>query len=360
MSQYASIRTRTGYRMQSAVPKKPAVIHGILRANGLLLRGVVVKTYVVDDPEHPFILYGPVAVYCDVLAYSGTTTTRWKALKNVLVSQDAGGMHHGNIWKPRATTMNMNPLPVDIDSSLQPWAWDGDHVLIGFIDDSLNEPVILRGIPHPSVDIGNELKSVGNRIQMRLIDGDPSFWKHHGSFFGVEDDGSFTVDTTQANTGLLLPGCLETPPPVDGSGKAMFNLPQESSFSVVLNDTSGLIASPPTPLIPTCQLDVTAVPLPQIQLSAATVNTLQANGSGALATLTVGDGAVHPAIAETLQVFYTALKNKLSAATVGFDCHLHPTAMGPSGQPTIVVAAADWDTTINATQVSMPDVVVTP
>lgn len=351
MSQYSAAIADDGSRIQAAVSKGVPVTEGFLRAHGLLLRGVVVKTFEVDNPQHPYASNTPKAIYCDVLTYSGTSNTRWRGIKSALVTQDLGAMHRGNIWKPRATTMNSTGLPVDLVSGPQPWAWDGDHVLVGFMDDSLNLPVILRGVPHPSADVGNELKPIGNRTKLNLIDGDPSFWKHHGSFFGVKDNGDFTVDTTQANTGVLLPMCQEPPPPLDGSGSQIHNLPKDAAYSVVLKDMAPTIAPTPGPAITVCELNLTQT---QIQLLITAVNSLLVSGTGPLAVLTVGTGTplMHVPIAENLGVFYNALQVKLNA----FDKHTHQTPAGPSDPPSVAVAAAAWDASaLNSTHICMPD-----
>lgn len=79
--------------------------------------------------------------------------------------------------------------------------------------------------------------------------------------------------------------------------------------------------------------------------------TLKLVGSGGITTMTVGDGAVHPAIVEKLQALYTQLKTKLDL----FDAHIHPTGVGPSGPPTPMIVAPVWDTAINSTKISIPD-----
>jgi hypothetical protein len=66
-------------------------------------------------------------------------------------------------------------------------------------------------------------------------------------------------------------------------------------------------------------------------------------------TLTVGDGAVHPAIVEHLEALYGDLKSYIENATVN-------TGMGPSS--TIQAAsgpAPAWNSAINSTKVSIPD-----
>lgn len=63
--EFRPIRTGSGTLLQSGIPKRSAPF-GLLRARGLLLRGVVTATYVVDDPNHPTADDEPVAVYATV------------------------------------------------------------------------------------------------------------------------------------------------------------------------------------------------------------------------------------------------------------------------------------------------------
>lgn len=220
MNKWATKERRAGGRKQAGIPTQPRRLH-FDRANGLLLRGVVVATYVSDDDNHPerTEVSGtePVAIYCDVLVYSSKTTQRWVFLPAVLVLQDRGGMHSGRIWKPRAATVDKGDTDLDLDAQANPADLDGDHVLVGFIDDNLNAPVILGGIPHPSNDEGNASKPVGQRMRLKVADGDPDFWKHRGAYYGIDDAAGFLVDLSQAHSGQFDAQGKEPSAPQDGS-----------------------------------------------------------------------------------------------------------------------------------------------
>ena len=148
-------------------------------ATGQLVRGVVVATYVTDDPDHPEAPEGdedqriPTGVYCDVLCYSSLPGLRYVALRQVMVLQDRGSLHDGRIWKPKAATFDLTGDSLDVDGPTEVGNMDGDHVLIGFIEGNPTEPVILGGVPHPSRDPGNEEKATGRRLRLKLEDGDP-------------------------------------------------------------------------------------------------------------------------------------------------------------------------------------------
>lgn len=305
-----------GTRIQEGIPRRPAS-RGEQRAGGLMLRGVVMATYVSDSPGHPHeedTSNPPVAVYCDVLVMPSISRQRWFGLRGVLVSQPRGGMHHGAVWKPRATTVNLSSSLDSSGAIANPAYLDGDHVLIGFLNDNLSQPVILAGLPHPSTDMGNETKDLGFRMKLKVADGDPEIWKHHGIWWGVTDAGDFLVDTTYANNGKLAADGKEAAPKTDGSA---------GNFTVRLPSGAKLI------------------------LKIADGASIEWSGSAATAQLIVGNGAVKAAIADHLQQLWGTLKSWLEAVTV-------PTGMGPSGTP-INTPATAWNTNINSNQLKFPD-----
>jgi len=177
MSQFKTAVVGAGTRLQSGIPKrKPSSMPG--SSSGLLLRGVVTATYVIDDPDHPFAddpSKVPTAVYCDVLTFG----RRWYFIPKCLVAQERSGLHSGHVWKPRAATMTITSAPMDLNKGTNPAILDGDHVLVGFLDDNFNQPLILRALPHPAADVGNEELEVGHRLKLVDGDGDPDFWKHN-------------------------------------------------------------------------------------------------------------------------------------------------------------------------------------
>ena len=305
---------------QASIPKVEKVLGGN-RAGGLLLRGCVTATYVVDDPgrsNNDSYWLGetsPVAVYCDVLCYTGMSGNRYIFLRKVLVAQDRGGIHNGRIWKPKAATLDISGDFVP-DGGTNPANWDGDHVLVGFLEDSLNLPVILAGVPHPIQDTGGLTKTVGHRLRLTVADGDPDFHKHYGSFFGLDDSGNFVVDLTGAYKGPLQATGAEPAPPGNGTvGNVTVKLPTASKLTVQIDGGASL------------ELDL----------------------KDAAAKLKLGDGAVHAAIAETLKTFLdTTLKAWLTA-------HTHPTGVGPSGPPSPAPAYPVYNDAITSTKLAFPN-----
>lgn len=372
--------TMGGSRLQAGIPQVPRrdVVDS---ARGLLLRGVVTATYVVDDPEHPAAEgspeksdedQSPRGVACDVLCYSDMRNSRWLFLRAVPVSQDRAGMHSGRVWKPRAATMTVSGEDLALgDGSTEPADVDGDHVLVGFIDDNFQSPVILRALPHPSRDKGNEESDKGSRVQLVLADGDPDFVKHHGSFYGIDDNGDFVLDTTHANDGVLEDGAVEADPPTDGSGAQRYQLPLDAEDFVI--QFMDMAADPPEAKV-TLKFNKTRMELEwvddgvkftsdktQYKVALGGETLLVQNKDGDT-TLKLGDGAVAVAISDHLETLYADLKAE-------YDGHKHnntattTATIGPSAAPgavTIVAVvpdgvAPDWDPSIESTKVTIPD-----
>lgn len=304
--------------VQAGIPFR-ARASSYYKMGGLLLRGVITATYEVDNPHHPVVDRDPnataVAIYCDVLCYSSMQGQRWQYLKQVLVSQEIGGMHRGKIYRPRAAKLDVTGNAIDLDRATNPANLDGDHVLVGFYDDNPNTPVIIRGIPHPSNDIGNEDKDLGHRMKLKQTDGDPDFWKHHGSYFGISDSGDFVIDTTLANDGLLEDDGKEKAAAEDGTvGNFIARLQKGTTVTIEIDGDNF-----------------------KLELS------------DDAAKLTLGDGAMSAAVAEHLETLYDLLKTYIEGAIV-------PTGVGPSG--TILVGsgpAPSWDPNIVSDKLKLPD-----
>lgn len=312
-------------RSQSGLQRRGLLFEGP-RARGLLLRGVVMATYVSDDPNHPAVTEtsddgrDPVGVYCDVLVYSSLPGMHTFALPKVLVSQDRGAMHDGRVWKPRATRVDVSAATLDPDTGSMVGNLDGDHVLVGFIDDALNFPVILGGISHPSVDVGTEAQAaVGHRRALRVADGDPDFVRHHGSFFGVDTNGDWIADTTMANSGDLADDGSEPEAPTDGTGAQRQRLPKDAEHRLEFWDMGS--APPVLQSLRRLLQDL-------YELSLGGGETLSVTGADGAAKLTLGDGAKSALIAQAWETFFDG------TFKTWITTHTHPTGVGPSGSPT--------------------------
>lgn len=249
--EHKPIKRANGAMFQAGIPTRRPVSQPT-RARGLLMRGVVVATYVVDDDTHPqaqgTTRGGPVTVYCDVITYGSRAGSQTRLIRNCLVLQRRGGLHDGDIWMPKATTRDItgqNNLDRNVGSNSG--YWDGDHVLVGFMDDELSLPIILGGVPHPTADAGVDAQGDAGqyrrRLKLRQVDGHPDFTKHHGSYYGIDAQGNHVVDTRFANDGTLSEFGAEAAPPSDGKGTQEAKLPTGAKWELTLQDMS----NPATP-----------------------------------------------------------------------------------------------------------------
>ena len=338
----------SGARLQAGILKRP--VPSTPQPMHALLRGVVMATYVTDDPTHPFAQSGPSAVYCDVLCYTSLVGGRYWLLTGVLVSQELGtGVHHGRVFKPRATRGSLDGLPVSEGSALNPSTLDGDHVLLGFFEGERSQPVILRSLPHPSLDAGNDPSlPAGQRLHLKLVDGDPSFYKHHGSFYGVGTTGDFVVNTTLANDGTTRPSGQEPPQTATPGGNLRFNLPPATQrVTTFVSGVAQAAAATATETLSERGVVIgTGANDPTLQVVSQAGNCLQAQHSAAAATLTVGDGLYHVALAEALQAFWD---NQVHPYLIG---HQHVTGVGISSVPT--TPAPLYNPAITSANVAVP------
>jgi hypothetical protein len=295
MTKFSPVRLPSGTVIQGGIPKTAPDPNGN-KPNGLLMRGVVIATYVLDDEKHPYKddRWETVGIYCDVLVYSGLPRGRARIVNSALVPQSRGGIHNGHIWKPKAAKLDVSGNSLNTRVGTDPADMDGDHVLIGFMDNDFALPVIIGGVPHPRADLGNE--EAGRQLKLKLEDGDPDFWKHHGTLYGIDKEGNFLVDTRFANDGKLADDGKE-PEPSEDKGNVKFQLPSGTTFTIEIDD----------------------------------------------------DSTKHVAVVEYLKELYNDLKSYVENAQV-------MTAMGPSG--TISAQSGpgpEWDTAIESNRVIIPD-----
>lgn len=230
--------------LQSSMPT-PGAMDTAGRAFGLTLRGVVVSVYEYDT-EGPPGLEGqsPNALYVDVMCY-GRHQGR---LPRVLWTYDRSGLQEGPIVTPRKTSFDVQG-EFDLDSVSNPANWDGDHVIIGFLEDDLTQPYVQRCLPHPSSDIGNSELAVGHRMRVKEEDGVTRLYKNNGGVFGLDKDGNWLLDLRAAHSGQLNEDGTEPLASLDGTnGNARLLLPENSSLRIgITKDAQTLDSHDPNP-----------------------------------------------------------------------------------------------------------------
>lgn len=317
---------------QSAVPSRPKSFDAA-RAQGLNLRGVITRVYTLDDPDHPYADQQPVALYCDVLCYSSMSGLATRFLPNVLIPQHDGGIHSGSVRKPRAAGFDITADTMNLEKGTNVSDVDGDHVIVAFLDDNFNQPFVLRHLPHPSANVGNESLDAGHRTLLKDADGDPTFYKHHGSYYGIADNGDFIVDLTRANLGELESDGTEPDPPEDGTvGNGTVRLPKGSKVRIEIDGTNNVF-----------EFSETAV---DVQLDGGA--TFKFELKDADAKLTIGDGAVKAAIADHLKTMWEDFVN------TAFPKHTHIDGFGGTG-PVNSGPVTPWDSAIESGKLTFPD-----
>ena len=312
-------RTARGTRVQSAIPTG---MGRVLDAGGLTLRGVVTAVYAYDS-DQPFNNSGDTGlplngIYCDVITYG----RHFNLIPRCLYVSSRKGMHEGDIDLPRAASLDVT-RELDASSSA-PSNMDGDHVLVGFIENDLSQPYIVGFIPHPSSDIGNSEEELGVRMRLKEADGNPKLTKHRGAYYGIDPAGNYKVDTRKAHSGVYQADGKEPVPTLNGTnGNFTVDLPAGSTLTVRVANGS----------------------------------TLLIDDKDGDATMTLGSGDRSVAVAQELQTLYESLKSQFDAFNSQFVAHVHPTAApGPASPPAGAspTQAPAWDPAIVSDKLLIP------
>lgn len=326
------------------------------RSDGRLLRGVVVSTLFSDDAQNPYntpqtTAYG---VFCDVLCYGGRDFGTPLLVRRALVSQERASIQGGDIWVPRAAALDVTGQPFSLPHC-NIMHLDGDHVLVGFIDGSDAQPVILRSLPHPQADRGQAAAEPrdGQALRPTRAQGDVSLHKHHGTVTGIDAAGNVVTRTLYANDGSLTPQGAPPPPPMSGElGNMVAQLHARAQrLTELLN-----MDAPQSPQVVLREvLSQTLLHTEFLRASAhlliedAKGRTLEAENGGADATLKVGSATHSAAVAEYLMALYASLKATL-------DTHVHASALGPtSTMQAGGFTAPAWDDRIGSTHLRIPE-----
>lgn len=176
------------------------------RAHGLMLRAMVTAVYKRNDPQwrgSGFQSEALPGIVCDVRVLDPGYGF---PLYNVPIMTKSAGLNDYEQWEPRPASVNLGtgPFSPSPEAGTGPATsghdHDGDIVLIGFMANDLNKPVILGQLPNPRTNRAPEHN-------------DAVKWRRYlrGSFVSVGDDGNIEIDTTSANDGTILPSGTEAP-----------------------------------------------------------------------------------------------------------------------------------------------------
>lgn len=330
-----------GMVSQSAMPGSARGMP-VGRAPGLV-SAVVLATYVQEEVPEAFqqpdglsaISGRPTAIYCDVLTYSSRANAHSYVIPRVLVA-NAVGLHGGHVWMPRAATIDMSGAQFGAPNA-DPRNLDGDHVIVQFLDDNIQKPIITGLLPHPQAGKGSEhYEKAGHRLTLKKVDGSPELFAHRGTFYGVDKDGNFVLDTTRAHSGSYAADGSEVASDnlengnvdVAVSNKAAVTIvgvkdngdsaPSDEKFRFTLKDgifqiKMGADASK------ILELDEASGKL-TVKLGGAS---LVLDGNGAATSMTLGNGVDNVVLWTELNAWWTEQKAKLLLLEGIFNGHSH-------------------------------------
>ena len=178
-----------------------------------MVRGVVMKVYQPADPllvafRAKTKLLNP-SITCDVLVYNEKEAT---TLRDVPIMRQSAGLVDNDTWVPRATTINLvgglliqdgngpfipTPIPPTTPDNM-----DGDHVLVGFMNNDLGQPVILGQLDHPR-NVRTPIFAIPPDYKRKIA--------INGWMLGVTKAGNISIDGLLASAGVVTP----TIPPVE-------------------------------------------------------------------------------------------------------------------------------------------------
>jgi hypothetical protein len=156
---------------------------------GWVTRAVVLSTYFADEDDRNGWTTNQRAVLCDVRTYGRYSHT----LDKVPVLQAGHGLWDVDVRIPRPSRVNLDGGDVLTDPSgdktpTSAENLDGDHVLVGFLDNDPNQPVILPFT----------LARPNSNYTPKAADGRVRRIRHNGTLFEIDKDGNLTIDARGA------------------------------------------------------------------------------------------------------------------------------------------------------------------
>jgi hypothetical protein len=182
---YETMRTARGDVLQAGVKSRPSVKHQNLEStDGWITRAVVTATYYADEDDRG---QDQRSIVCDVRTYGRYT----RELPKVPVLQRTHSLWDHDIYTPRPARQDIEggDLVGSGSKDKEPTSaekLDGDHVLIGFLDNDPNQPVILPyTLVHPKAN-----------YRPLAADGHVRRIRHNGVLMAWDKAGNFSIDAT--------------------------------------------------------------------------------------------------------------------------------------------------------------------
>jgi hypothetical protein len=207
-SPWETMQAYDGSVLQAGVPSRPSnQYQDASTVQGWITRAVVLSVRYPEEDDRKGVGGKQVNVLCDVRTYGRYS----RVLRNVPLLQRATGLHDQSVYIPRPSSMNITGGdlksgsaalgPVGDSGPTPAEQLDGDHVLVGFLDNDPKQPVILPfTLGHPfaarKVD-----KATGRLRRVR----------HAGTSIEWSKEGDLLIDATTACPQELGPKGVEVP-----------------------------------------------------------------------------------------------------------------------------------------------------
>jgi hypothetical protein len=212
-----------------------------------MLRGVVIQAYLPLDPRlarrRRIDQLATPTITCDVRIYDPRYDT---VLRDVPIMRKSAGLVDSEVWLPRAATIDLAQgtlvqdgngpaVPTVLRPSL-PENMDGDHVVVAFLNNDLNQPVIMGQLDH-SRNIANPTAIDPTKFKSRTV--------LQGWSFGMLTNGNVEIDASLASTGVVTPGIPVVPfPTTPISGNMQLKLFPATKVTIV----DSVLSAPQPPL----------------------------------------------------------------------------------------------------------------
>lgn len=237
------MRSADGSILQSAIETRPINdYHSAGRANGWITRAVVLQTYFADEDAERTGAGNQRCILCDVRTYGRYQ----RHLNRVPVLQRTHGLFDHDIYIPRPSRQDIEKGTLRTgsaaNSGIAPTGahlMDGDHVLIGFLDNDVTQPVILPfAMAHPS-----------SRYVPEAADARAKRIRYNGVLVEWDKDSNFKIDATEAASDVLGTNGAEESVSGTGGQITLVTTDGSSKTSIHLNEQGQILfgSDPTTP-----------------------------------------------------------------------------------------------------------------
>jgi len=180
-----------------------------------------------------------------------TDGARMRRIEGVPVVQFGAGSGNDSVWVPNPTTRNMDTgdnVSVetfdDPDAVLPPLdALDGDHGLLIYIGNSLDDPLLAFSLPHPRQEQRLRMVEMDeipeDAAHPARPDGRVRYTRHQGTVVMVDRLGNVVIDTTGAGVENSGDEVTESGP----KGRVVINISEDEQVEIRGNGTTRMLVT---------------------------------------------------------------------------------------------------------------------